>query len=88
MLTELISFQATDGFPLDGLVYTPEKSAGNRAALLVHGKVMNFYTGPGRDGALLAQQLGYFRKSRRTYTPYGFSPVEECLPWASHSSRW
>lgn len=48
MHTELITFKAADGFPLDGLVYTPAGGAGERAALLVHGKVMNFYTGPGR----------------------------------------
>ena len=48
MHTELIAFKASDGFPLDGLVYTPAGGAGKRAALLVHGKVMNFYTGPGR----------------------------------------
>ena len=48
MRTALVGFQATDGFPLDGLVYTPDVKGGNRAALLVHGKVMNFYTGPGR----------------------------------------
>jgi pimeloyl-ACP methyl ester carboxylesterase len=48
MLTELITFQAADGFPLDGLVCTPEAGPGRRAALLVHGKVMNFYTGPCR----------------------------------------
>ena len=44
----LITFKAADDFPLDGLVYTPDGGAGKRAALLVHGKVMNFYTGPGR----------------------------------------
>jgi pimeloyl-ACP methyl ester carboxylesterase len=48
MHTELITFHATDGFPLDGLAYTPDGKAGDRAALLVHGKVMNFYTGPAR----------------------------------------
>jgi len=48
MRMELITFQAADGFPLDGLVCTPETGPGKRAALLVHGKVMNFYTGPCR----------------------------------------
>jgi pimeloyl-ACP methyl ester carboxylesterase len=48
MQTELITFKASDGFPLDGLVYTPDARSEDRAALLVHGKVMNFYTGPGR----------------------------------------
>lgn len=48
MRTELITFQGADGFPLDGLVYTPEANANGGAVLLVHGKVMNFYTGPAR----------------------------------------
>lgn len=48
MRTELITFHAEDGHPLDGLVYTPDASSEGRAVLLVHGKVMNFYTGPGR----------------------------------------
>ncbi len=48
MQSELITFAATDGFPLEGLVYAPSAGAGDRAALLVHGKIMNFYTGPGR----------------------------------------
>lgn len=48
MQSELITFAATDGFPLEGLVYTPAAGAADRAALLVHGKIMNFYTGPGR----------------------------------------
>lgn len=48
MRSELITFKASDGFPLDGLLYTPEKPGHGRAALLIHGKVMNFYTGPSR----------------------------------------
>ena len=49
MRSELITFQTSDGFDLDGLVYTPEgDGARGLAALLVHGKTMNFYTGPGR----------------------------------------
>ena len=48
MRTELVTFHTADRFPLDGLVYTPDAGAADRAALLVHGKVMNFYTGPGR----------------------------------------
>jgi len=48
MGTELITFSADDGFALDGLVNTPAGGPGGRAVLLVHGKVMNFYTGPCR----------------------------------------
>jgi pimeloyl-ACP methyl ester carboxylesterase len=48
MQTELITFSAADGYLLDGLVYTPDAGSNGKAALLVHGKTMNFYTGPGR----------------------------------------
>ena len=48
MRGELIAFKTSDGIPLDGLFCAPEKPAGGRAALLIHGKVMNFYTGPSR----------------------------------------
>jgi len=48
MRMELITFSATDGFPLDGLVYVPEPATNGRAVLLVHGKTSNFYTGPSR----------------------------------------
>lgn len=48
MRLELISFAASDGHPLDGLVYQPEQGARGLAALLVHGKTHNFYSGPGR----------------------------------------
>ena len=46
MEMELITFSADDGFTLDGLVTTPAGGSGGRAVLLVHGKLMNFYTGP------------------------------------------
>ena len=48
MQIELITFQASDGFPLDGLLYTPQSGASERAALIVHGKTLNFYTVAGR----------------------------------------
>lgn len=48
MRSELITFHAADKFPLDGLLHFPTGETTGRAALLVHGKVMNFYTGPGR----------------------------------------
>lgn len=59
MHTELITFKAPDSFPLDGLVYTPDGGTGERAALLVHGKVMNFYTGPGRILPPHLTQMGW-----------------------------
>lgn len=44
---KVVALSASDGWPLDGLLY--EANGGNDwAALLVHGKVMNFYTGPCR----------------------------------------
>lgn len=58
-MTALITFKAADDFPLDGLVYTPDGGAGKRAALLVHGKVMNFYTGPGRILPPYLTQMGW-----------------------------
>jgi len=48
MHTELVTFEASEGYPLDGLLQTPESGAGERAALIVHGKTMNFYTCLGR----------------------------------------
>lgn len=48
MHTELMTFEASDGYPLDGLLHTAESGAAERAALIVHGKTMNFYTCLGR----------------------------------------
>jgi pimeloyl-ACP methyl ester carboxylesterase len=54
MHTELIAFEASDGYPLDGLLHMAESGAGERAVLIVHGKTMNFYTCLGR---ILPQHL-------------------------------
>jgi pimeloyl-ACP methyl ester carboxylesterase len=59
MHTELMTFEASDGFPLDGLLHTPESGAGDRAALLVHGKTMNFYTCLGRFLPSALAKLGW-----------------------------
>ena len=48
MLSELITFSAADGWPLEGLFYDATSADKACAALIVHGKVMNFYTGPCR----------------------------------------
>lgn len=48
MRSELIAFHADDKFPLDGLMHMPPAGGASRAVLIVHGKTMNFYTGPGR----------------------------------------
>ena len=47
MRSELVHFATSDGVELDGLVHRPDRPSG-LAALLVHGKTMNFYTGLGR----------------------------------------
>ena len=47
-MAELVTFEARDGWPLDGLFYAAGSGERGFAALLVHGKVMNFYTGPCR----------------------------------------
>ena len=49
MPTKLITFRTLDGVALDGAWYRPENGARpGTAALLVHGKARNFYTGPSR----------------------------------------
>ena len=42
-----------------------------------------FYAGTGRDKEYLTDQLSVFVKNRRTWSPYGYSPVEEAIPAAS-----
>jgi hypothetical protein len=42
-----------------------------------------FYSGSGRDKEFLTDQLSVFVKNRRTWSPYGYSPVEEAIPAAS-----
>jgi hypothetical protein len=42
-----------------------------------------FYAGTGRDKEFLTDQLSVFVKNRRTWSPYGYSPVEEAIPAAS-----
>lgn len=44
-----------------------------------------FFADTGRDESghtTKGRQLSYFVRAPRTFTPYGFSPVEEVLPWA------
>lgn len=80
-MPELLTFEARDGWPLEGLFYDAGPGEGSIAALLVHGKVMNFYTGPCRllpphltalGCACLAMNrrghdLGGIRTSRESY---------------------
>ena len=42
-----------------------------------------FYSGTGRDKEFLTDQMSVFIKNRRTWSPYGYSPVEEAIPAAS-----
>jgi len=37
---------------------------------------------PDLDGSFSADELIYMRRNNRTWTPYGYSPVERCLPLA------
>jgi pimeloyl-ACP methyl ester carboxylesterase len=80
-MPELVTFAARDGWPLEGLFYDAIPRNGSDAALIVHGKVMNFYTGPcrllpphltARGCACLAMNrrghdLGGIRASRASY---------------------
>ena len=43
----------------------------------------SFYNAPGKYGEFLTDQLAVYVKNRRTWSPYGFSPVEEAIPAAS-----
>jgi hypothetical protein len=45
--------------------------------------VKNLYDGAGRDGAFKTDQLGYFKRNPRTWSAYGYSVVEECIPAAT-----
>jgi pimeloyl-ACP methyl ester carboxylesterase len=56
--SELVHFTTSDGVELDGLVHRPEGRSSGLAALLVHGKTMNFYTGLGRLLPVPLAELG------------------------------
>ena len=43
----------------------------------------SFYNGSGRNEEFLTDQLAVYIKNRRTWSPYGFSPVEEAIPAAT-----
>jgi SPP1 gp7 family putative phage head morphogenesis protein len=42
-----------------------------------------FYSEPGFANEFATAQLAYFRKTKRTWSPYGFGPTEESIPWAA-----
>ena len=43
----------------------------------------NLYAGPGRNGEFKTDELGYFKRNPRTWSAYGYSVVEECIPAAT-----
>ena len=43
----------------------------------------DYYAGPGRGDQFISDQLAYFVRNRRTWSPYGFSSVEQCIPAAT-----
>ena len=51
----------------------------------------DFYSGAGRAGQFLTDQLYVSVKNRRTWTVYGYSPVEQAIPAATlylNRQRW
>jgi hypothetical protein len=58
------------GFPRGEYQATPEADG-------------EFFAGPGRGNEYLRDQLSYFVRNRRTWSPYGFSAVEEAVPAAT-----
>ena len=42
-----------------------------------------FFADEGEDGEFIRDQLSYFVKNRRTWTPYGYGPVEQSIPAAN-----
>lgn len=55
---DLVDFRATDGFPLDGLLYSP-KAGATTAVVLIHGKTGDFLGGPPRFLPLPLARAGY-----------------------------
>jgi hypothetical protein len=50
-----------------------------------------FFSGPGKHDEYLRDQLSYFVRNRRTWSPYGFSAVEESVPaatWYMNRQTW
>ena len=66
------------GFPRGEYQSTPESDG-------------DFFDGAGKDGEYLRDQLAYFVRNRRTWSPYGYSAVEEAVPSATlylERQRW
>src|ERR1035438_9366758 len=45
--------------------------------------VKNFYDGSGKFGIKRTDEMGYFKRNPRTWSAYGYSVVEECIPSAT-----
>jgi len=58
------------GFPRGEYQYTPNNDG-------------EFFNAPGKGNEYLRDQLAYFVRNRRTWSPYGFSCVEESVPAAT-----
>ena len=58
------------GFPRGEFVASPDSDG-------------DFYNSPGKYGEFKTDQMSVFIKNRRTWSPYGFSPVEESIPSAT-----
>ena len=43
----------------------------------------DFYNSPGKYDEFITDQMSVYVKNRRTYSPYGFSPVEQAIPAAT-----
>ena len=54
-------------------------------------EAQSFYSGAGRDSRFLTDQMYVSVKNRRTWTVYGYSPVEQAIPAATlylNRQRW
>lgn len=58
------------GFPRGEFVASPESDG-------------DFYNSPGKNGEFKTDQMSVYVKNRRTWSPYGYSPVEEAIPAAT-----
>ena len=58
------------GFPRGEYQFTPNSDG-------------EFFNAPGKNDEFLRDQLAYFVRNRRTWSPYGFSAVEEAVPAAT-----
>ena len=65
------------GFPRGEFVAEPEAENADER------KPKNLYAGAGRNGEFMTDQLAYFKRNPRTWSAYGYSVVEQCIPAAT-----